>query len=108
MESGAPFVITPGMTLMPEWCVLKWDTLPEVQTVLHVNLLDLLFILSHMQVRFLVARPTSMEDLDQFNLPASNAMEQKLDYRTVPTQYKILALILLMLVLHALVSLKLI
>ena len=45
-----------------------------------------------------------MKDLDQFNLLAFSAMEQKLDYKIVLTQYKTLALIQLMLVLHALVS----
>ena len=52
----------------------------------------------------LVAQPTLMKDLDQFNLLAFNAMEQKLDYRIVLTQYRILALIQLMLELHVLVS----
>ena len=55
----------------------------------------------------LVVRPTLMKDLDQFNLLAFSAMEQKLDYRTVLTQYKTLALIQLTLVLHALVSINL-
>ena len=57
-----------------------------------------------MQVQLLVAQPTLMKDLDQFNLLAFNAMEQKLDYRTVLTQHKILAPTQLMLVLHVLVS----
>ena len=52
----------------------------------------------------LVAQPTLMKDLDQFNLLAFNAMEQKLDYRIVLTQYRILALTQLMLELHVLVS----
>ena len=30
MEFGAPFVINPGITLMLEWRVLRWDTLQEV------------------------------------------------------------------------------
>ena len=30
MEFGAPFVINPGMTLMLEWHVLRWDTQQEV------------------------------------------------------------------------------
>ena len=45
-----------------------------------------------------------MKDLDQFNLLAFSAMEQKPDYVTVLTQHKILALTQLMLELHALVS----
>ena len=45
-----------------------------------------------------------MKDLDQFNLLAFSAMEQKLDYETVLTQYKTPAPIQLMLVLHVLVS----
>ena len=61
---------------------------------------------TYLQVQLLVAQPTLMKDLDQFNLLAFNAMEQKLDYRTVPTQHKILALIQLMLVLHVLVGIK--
>ena len=56
----------------------------------------------------LIVQPTLMKDLDQFNLLAFSAMEQKLDYRTVLTQYKTLALIQLMLVLHALVSVNLV
>ena len=57
-----------------------------------------------MQVQLLVAQPTLMKDLDQFNLLVFSAMEQKPDYRTVLTQHKTLALTQLMLVLHALVS----
>ena len=52
----------------------------------------------------LVAQPLLIKDLDQFNLLVFNAMEQKRDYRTVLTQHKTLALTLLMLVLHVLVS----
>ena len=52
----------------------------------------------------LVTQPTLVKDLDQIKLLAFNAMEQKLDYETVRTQYRILALIQLMLELHALVS----
>ena len=62
------------------------------------------FTPSHMQVQLLVAQPTLMKDLDQFNLLAFNAMEQKLDYRTVLTQHKTLALTQPMLVLRVLVS----
>ena len=36
MECGVPFVINPGMTLMLEWHVLKWDTLLEVRNALDV------------------------------------------------------------------------
>ena len=57
-----------------------------------------------MQVQLLVAQPTLMKDLDQFNLLAFNAMEQKPDYGTVLTQHKTLALTQLMLVLRVLVS----
>ena len=46
----------------------------------------------HMQVQLLIAQPTLVKDLDWFNLLAFNAMEQKLDYRTVLTQHKILVL----------------
>ena len=45
-----------------------------------------------------------MRDLDQFTLLAFSAMEQKLDYGTVPTHKKILVPILLMLVSHVLVG----
>ena len=31
MEFGPPFVINPGMTLMLEWHVLKWDIQQEVK-----------------------------------------------------------------------------
>ena len=31
MEFGEQFVINPGMTLMLEWHVLRWDTLQEVR-----------------------------------------------------------------------------
>jgi hypothetical protein len=58
----------------------------------------------HVQVQLLVAQLTLMKDSDLFSLLAFNAMEQKLDYGTVLTQHKILALIQLMLVLHVLVS----
>ena len=54
-----------------------------------------------------MAQPTLMKDLDQFNLLAFSAMEQKLDYGTVLTQYKTPALTHLMLVLHVLVSINL-
>ena len=37
MEFGVPFVINPGMTLMPGWCVRKWDTQQEVQTILYAH-----------------------------------------------------------------------
>ena len=37
MEFGAPFVINPGMTLMLEWRVLKWDTQPEVKCCTHLR-----------------------------------------------------------------------
>ena len=30
MESGAQFAMTLGMTLMLEWCALRWDTQDEV------------------------------------------------------------------------------
>ena len=45
-----------------------------------------------------------MMDLGQFSLLIFNVMEQKLDYRTVATQQRILALTLLMLVLRVLVG----
>ena len=45
-----------------------------------------------------------MKDLDQFSLLVFNVMEQKLDYRIVATQQRILALTLLMLVLRVLVG----
>ena len=45
-----------------------------------------------------------MRDLDQFSLLVSSVVEQKLDCRTAHTHKKILALIPLMLVLHALVG----
>ena len=35
MEFGVPFVITLGMILMLELCVLKWDTLEEVRFYNH-------------------------------------------------------------------------
>ncbi len=57
-----------------------------------------------MQVQLLVAQPTLMKDSDLFSLLVFSAMEQKLDYGTVLTQHKILALTRLMLVLHVLVS----
>ena len=101
MEFGVLFVINPGMTLMPEWHVLKWDTLQEVSVFCK---LIKNFSLSLVQVQLLVTQPTLMKDLDQFNLLAFSAMEQKLDYETVLTQYKTLALIQLMLVSHVLVS----
>ena len=56
------------------------------------------------QVQYLVGQPTLMRDLDQSSSLVFNAMEQKPDYRTVPTHDKILALTLLMLVLHVLVG----
>ena len=65
---------------------------------------NLIFSLSLVQVQLLVAQPTLMKDLDQFNLLAFSAMEQKLDYRTVLTQYKTFALTQLTLELHVLVS----
>ena len=104
MEFGVLFVINPGMTLMPEWHVLKWDTLQEVSVFCK---LIKNFSLSLVQVQLLVAQPTLMKDLDQFNLLVFSAMEQKLDYGTVLTQYKTPALTHLMLVLHVLVSINL-
>ena len=56
--------------------------------------------LKHIQVQFLVVQLTLMKDLDQFSLLVFNVMEQKLGYRTVATQQRILALTLLMLVSH--------
>ena len=103
MEFGVLFVINPGMTLMPEWHVLKWDTLQEVSVFCKL-IKNFSLSLSLMQVQLLIAQPTLMKDLDQFNLLVFNAMEQKLDYETVLTQYKTLALTHLMLVLHVLVS----
>ena len=65
-------------------------------------ILDITF--EHIQVQFLVDQLTSMKDLGQFSLLVFNVMEQKLDYRTVATQQRILALTLLMLVSRVLVG----
>ena len=37
MEFGVPFVINPGMILMLEWHVLKWDTRQEVKIYSSLN-----------------------------------------------------------------------